>query len=375
MFSPRISRLEKLHYFLFVSSHILKVLFNRQSFASPYSPTPTYPFTNSPLFLPYPLLIMNHKDDIRDANRPQGYAHGWPAGSFYQSSSPRISHLTSYAMNQQHQMTHWVAEPIHLESDYSPSNVSHTSFPSHQNLPFSYSQGSSQGAQASPHYSPASTVGPYTPVPFSTPSASLAQFPRSYSSPRQPRMDIDESLPVDVRNAMQAAYASQEYAQGENVPADILLPTVQKVDKDLWRCRICNKDHKRRDHTLTHVRTAHLNNKGFRCQYEGCESAFGRKGDLERHENTTHQKNYDEACPYCQTQLHRKDNLSRHVKSCKAVGIAHHRRGASGDLGSSSLEASSSSYYPRSSTEIARPYRSTRQNPRGEHGATPYPTG
>jgi hypothetical protein len=87
------------------------------------------------------------------------------------------------------------------------------------------------------------------------------------SSPRLALSQLD--LPDDVRRAIDVALDSREYARGENVPAEILMPTVQKIDKELWECRICTKAHKRRDHTLTHVRTTHLDNKGFRCAVLG----------------------------------------------------------------------------------------------------------
>jgi hypothetical protein len=87
------------------------------------------------------------------------------------------------------------------------------------------------------------------------------------SSPRLALSQLD--LPDDVRKAINAALDSQEYTRGENVPAEILMPTVQKVEKELWECRICSKPHKRRDHTITHVRTMHLDNNGFRCAVLG----------------------------------------------------------------------------------------------------------
>jgi len=80
---------------------------------------------------------------------------------------------------------------------------------------------------------------------------------------------LNQDHPDDVYRAMEAAFQSSEYARGENIPAEILMPTVRKLDKELWECRICSKKHKRRDHTLTHVRTAHLSNKGFRCNMPG----------------------------------------------------------------------------------------------------------
>jgi hypothetical protein len=122
-------------------------------------------------------------------------------------------------------------------------------------------------------YPPPTTGAPYTPSLYGTapiPPQLLSSNPLMHSSTQVHHTVslVDPSLPEEVRQAMQAAYDSVEWANGMNVPSEILMPTVQKLGRDSWECRICHKEHKRRDHTLTHVRTAHLDNKGFRCTYE-----------------------------------------------------------------------------------------------------------
>ncbi|CAG8772818.1 5854_t:CDS:2, partial [Acaulospora colombiana] len=107
-------------------------------------------------------------------------------------------------------------------------------------------------------YPPAASGGVYAPSPYNTalvpPQLFSAHSHMSGSPPvPHPTTLVDPNLPEDVRQAMQAAYDSVEWANGDNVPAEILMPTVQKLGRDSWECRICHKEHKRRDHTLTHL--------------------------------------------------------------------------------------------------------------------------
>ncbi|KAG8810452.1 hypothetical protein FRC19_004536 [Serendipita sp. 401] len=256
---------------------------------------------------------MHRKDNIQDYS---GQSQAWHVDPVYGQNSPQLPPLPPYPHPQSTPMDqhHWVPT---LPS-YAP--MGHLTTP--QQHPYPYNISTQGGSQMHVNYSPASSSGLHTPAFHGTPSASfshIAQLP-ARASPPAVYPPLDDALPANVRKAIQEAYASPEYARGDNVPAEILLPTVRKVQDDSWICLICEKTHKRRDHTLTHVRTAHLQNKGYRCQYEGCDSAFGRKGDLERHEASTHEKAYDERCPHCNTQLHRKDNLARHKRSCRNRG-------------------------------------------------------
>ena len=47
-----------------------------------------------------------------------------------------------------------------------------------------------------------------------------------------------------------------------------------------------------------------------------CDKLFSFKGTLERHIECVHNKDSSVSCDYCQKVM-RKDNLKRHVKSCK----------------------------------------------------------
>lgn len=208
----------------------------------------------------------------------------WNSEGIYAQSAHHTQQISPYAMphSQPANQPHWTMEPAQRLSDYQLSS-DHLGFlipQSNSNLPASDHR-PHQNDHAHPVYSPASSGGLYASPSFqSVPASSLSHSPLLRSSPSGTSQGStslparSDTLPRDVRDAMNAAYASVEWAAGANVPADILLPTVQKLGKELWRCRICGKDHKRRDHTLTHVRTTHLDNKGFRCTFEGWYAFF-----------------------------------------------------------------------------------------------------
>jgi hypothetical protein len=189
----------------------------------------------------------------------------WHEDSFYpQTSTPPAGHPSYY-----HQSGPLMMEPAHPMHPHQSSTAPMAPFP--VRYPMQY-PGDAHGSQMSdPGYQyPSSTGFSHTPAygmppsPRFQPSAGApGQQSPSSSSPGVTLGQLD--LPDDVRRALDAALSSREYARGENVPAEILMPTVQKIDRDTWICRICLKSHKRRDHTLTHVRTTHLDNKGFRC--------------------------------------------------------------------------------------------------------------
>ncbi|PVF98966.1 hypothetical protein CPB86DRAFT_806545 [Serendipita vermifera] len=280
-------------------------------------------------------------------------------------------------------------EPGQQIPEYQAQNAHYGTFQQNPNLSYPIHDSSSHRSGQLPIssvYPPAVSGGPYAPSLYNTPPVP----PQLFSAPSHMRASppiahtatiLDPHLPEEVRQAMQAAYDSVEWANGDNVPSEILMPTVKKLGRDSWECRICHKEHKRRDHTVTHVRTAHLDNKGFRCTFENCDSAFGRKGDLERHVSSTHQASFSDTCPHCNSQLHRKDNLARHMRSCKKapqVGVyqqGYHEHSShynTSDQASSSSrsrrnDASAYSHYPRGYTSTD-PYTMVRHDPPEGHG-------
>jgi hypothetical protein len=147
----------------------------------------------------------------------------------------------------------------HPSTPFGPGNQSSSPSP----MP-NYSSSASTGAYTSAHSSAAPMFSSFPQNPqlpshlaFQQPSGPHGQYASDHA--------IDPSLPDDVRDAMRAAYATTEWATGQNIPPEVIMPTVEKVGKEQFKCRICGKEHRRRDHCLTHVRTAHLGNKGFKC--------------------------------------------------------------------------------------------------------------
>lgn len=310
---------------------------------------------------PKPLtLIMTsqrpHSKDMKQQYVPQSTSqqpYVWTEDAYYSQASGHPSSNQPYYAHPGPMMM----EPAHPMLGYPISSAPMGSISPHSSIPRHYDIHSPHERDHAYQYSPSASAHPHTPA-FGTPPTPSLHFSPSASghmslSSASSRLLNDPSLPEDIRSALFAAMESPEFARGENVPPEILMPTVRKMDKELWECRICGKGHKRRDHTLTHVRTAHLDNKGFRCTYPGCDSAFGRKGDLDRHFASTHQTTEpaDSVCPKCHAQLHRKDNLIRHMKTCKVS--------ASGSTSRSSR---------RTDLYSSTPYPTVRCNSRTGHG-------
>lgn len=198
----------------------------------------------------------------------------WDAETYYTQPSGQASANQPYFA----QLGPMAMEPAHPMLGYHASGAQMGSMhPHHLMHPHGDARGQQDFDQAY-HYPPPAAGVPHAPM-FSTPPTPSLHFSGlsgrlSPSSPSSVPM-FDSNLPEEVRRALRAALDSPEFMRGENVPPNILMPTVQKVDKELWACRVCGKEHKRRDHTLTHVRTAHLDNKGFRCNYVGWSVHFG----------------------------------------------------------------------------------------------------
>ncbi|CAG8687665.1 9105_t:CDS:2, partial [Acaulospora colombiana] len=88
-------------------------------------------------------------------------------------------------------------------------------------------------------YPPAASGGAYAPSPYNTalvPPQLFSAHSHTSGSPPIPHTTtiVDPNLPEDVQQAMQAAYDSVEWANGDNVPAEILMPTVKKLGRDSW---------------------------------------------------------------------------------------------------------------------------------------------
>jgi hypothetical protein len=202
----------------------------------------------------------------------------WSPDALYTLSPNHAQQVSPYAMSQVQSANQppWTIEPGQTINDYQLSSDHLGPFISQRS---SNHPASDHSPDHSPLVdSPASSGGLYVSPPLHdiTVSSSGPSSLPGRGSPQVPTSHpvTSDSLPLDVRDAMNAAYASVEWAAGSNVPAETLMPTIQKLGKELWRCRICGKDHKRRDHVLTHVRTSHLDNKGFRCALAGWYAFF-----------------------------------------------------------------------------------------------------
>jgi len=62
----------------------------------------------------------------------------------------------------------------------------------------------------------------------------------------------------------------------------------------------------------------------FKCSYPGCEKAFKRSHDRDRHKGT-HDDKRDHLCYGCRTTFKRKDALNRHLRSCRQSDLHKQR--------------------------------------------------
>ena len=62
----------------------------------------------------------------------------------------------------------------------------------------------------------------------------------------------------------------------------------------------------------------------FKCSYPGCEKAFKRSHDRDRHKGT-HDGKRDHLCYGCRTTFKRKDALNRHLRSCRESDLHKQR--------------------------------------------------
>ncbi|KAG8816250.1 hypothetical protein FRC17_000382 [Serendipita sp. 399] len=171
---------------------------------------------------------MHRKDNIQDYADPSGHSQAWHGNPVYPQNHPQHPLPSSYPHPHVTPMDHqWV--PPEYMARLAP-----------QQGPYPYSIAHEESTQAHLTYSPASSSGPQTPAFQGAPSTAfsvLAQLP-SRGSPSPMPLPIDETLPSNVRSALQAAYKTNEWAQGENVPAEVIMPTVQKLSNDSWVCLI-----------------------------------------------------------------------------------------------------------------------------------------
>lgn len=81
-------------------------------------------------------------------------------------------------------------------------------------------------------------------------------------------------------------------------------------DKGKPTCDVCQKQFKRREHLVQHMKL-HQGVRPFKC--DQCEKAFNRKEHLLRH-RTSHTGAKSFKCEHCQKMFSRKDNLNKHKR-------------------------------------------------------------
>lgn len=80
-------------------------------------------------------------------------------------------------------------------------------------------------------------------------------------------------------------------------------------------CDICGARFAQRGGVNSHVRTVHLKEKRFQCEFPGCSRVFGHRGDATRHVRSFHQKLRPFKCSTCGAGFARKSVLVRHRKN------------------------------------------------------------
>eukprot|EP01084_Bolivina_argentea_P085335 154219_1 len=80
-----------------------------------------------------------------------------------------------------------------------------------------------------------------------------------------------------------------------------------------YKCAICDKGFKQKQHMITHKKSVHENCRPFRCTI--CQKQFKEKGTLTKHVRYIHQATKNRLdCKYCDKSFKRKGNLKCHVK-------------------------------------------------------------
>lgn len=295
------------------------------------------------------LFYMDELTMSQDHQASLGMMPGVEAGLF---SSPymlsqqqqQLGHLQPYHQPQQPHQPFF--DPYHLSS-YPQSFTSSSEMPSTlQPLPFQPTNAYPQMADPAPISSPMATspmatspmaTSPmgYTassPGPLCPPSPdaypTMAVYPSPYGSPistgyaspnltgysiaraetparaNGTRRKNTRSSPYQLSTSFKSR-AKQPKGRSRNVPD-------MPENRETFQCDKCPKQFDRRYNFVQHHKT-HSEVKEYRCDFQGCDSAFHRKADMQRH-RLRHTGELPIKCHFCDARFRRVEAQKRHCQ-------------------------------------------------------------
>ncbi|KAI8352782.1 hypothetical protein B0O80DRAFT_367758, partial [Mortierella sp. GBAus27b] len=81
-------------------------------------------------------------------------------------------------------------------------------------------------------------------------------------------------------------------------------------NRETFQCDKCPKQFDRRYNFVQHHKT-HSEVKEYRCDFQGCDSAFHRKADMQRH-RLRHTGELPIKCHFCDARFRRVEAQKRH---------------------------------------------------------------